>query len=597
MLKKILSPKIAESNPEFQMSLRDALPRNVLSISNIVLIPPLMSQNIFKAKMKPRFPSIGIQTLAAYLKENYPQERIKVIDPALMNVCNKEVFRRIAEEQPSIVGISLIHASLKNTVDFLDELSQHINTSKIWLVFGGIEVGLNFEQVKRIFQQQRILCLYPLQLFVAGFGERLMHSIIEHKDLGNSPLDVSGVLAIENGKISDNRQQDDPDYKTSREERATYAKLLFDPAKIIPWSDYMPDSDGQVTNVTVGLDALCNGSCSFCVHNVNNGFEKHYNVRRSATDEVYARMVVDVIEKASQEFPLANFHFSDEDFLRQPHLAKCIFREIIRRRKQGGESNLTFKNLRFSIFVRADSFILRSRTEDVNVTFTIDNELVLLMKESGFLKVTLGVESFSDKVLKDMNKEMSVEQQKQVLKYLLKNKITAGITLLLFYPSVSREDIIKTIHGALEFIKIGSPIVLNPLLFLNPGSHDYERWHNYGEENFYSFDKISTDLGKENIEMVMLPVDPLIRDKVKQLMDYYVLYSKNIKEDIYELLAFFEKVAKALNADELVEDICQTIASRRINPYVDYIPGSSFEQLFHAWEIKNNRSCTGESTV
>jgi len=92
MLKKILSPKIAESNPEFQMSLRDALPRNVLSISNIVLIPPLMSQNIFKAKMKPRFPSIGIQTLAAYLKENYRQGRIKVIDPALMNVCNKEVF-------------------------------------------------------------------------------------------------------------------------------------------------------------------------------------------------------------------------------------------------------------------------------------------------------------------------------------------------------------------------------------------------------------------------------------------------------------------------------------------------------------------------
>jgi radical SAM PhpK family P-methyltransferase len=75
-----------------------------------------------------------------------------------------------------------------------------------------------------------------------------------------------------------------------------------------------------------------------------------------------------------------------------------------------------------------------------------DREMVELMKESGCMGVFLGIESGSDRILKNMNKAASVEKYRHGISLLKENEIVTYGSFILGFPGETAETVRETIR-------------------------------------------------------------------------------------------------------------------------------------------------------
>lgn len=97
------------------------------------------------------------------------------------------------------------------------------------------------------------------------------------------------------------------------------------------------------------------------------------------------------------------------------------------------------------------------RENNLNITWTcpngvrldtLDEFLVNTMKESGLYSISVGVESGSDKILKDMKKNLTTDKIKEKINLLKKAGLEVSGFFILGYPTETKEDILKTIEFA-----------------------------------------------------------------------------------------------------------------------------------------------------
>lgn len=79
---------------------------------------------------------------------------------------------------------------------------------------------------------------------------------------------------------------------------------------------------------------------------------------------------------------------------------------------------------------------------------TLDKEVLSWLKKAGCYSITVGIESGSDKILKDMRKALTTKIIKEKLDLIKQAKIDAAGFFILGYPTETKEDIIKTIKFA-----------------------------------------------------------------------------------------------------------------------------------------------------
>jgi len=102
---------------------------------------------------------------------------------------------------------------------------------------------------------------------------------------------------------------------------------------------------------------------------------------------------------------------------------------------------------------------------------TLDEELLKKMKETGFYAMALGIESGSEKIQKDMKKNLDFKKLEEVIKIADKLKIRCQGFFILGYPTETKEDILKTINLAKKLRLYRAAFLLfHPLV----GSEVYE---------------------------------------------------------------------------------------------------------------------------
>lgn len=119
------------------------------------------------------------------------------------------------------------------------------------------------------------------------------------------------------------------------------------------------------------------------------------------------------------------------------------------------------------LFIRDQSFGAdRDRTielcqaiikENLRISWTcfcrvdiIEEELIKIMKAAGLHTIMFGIESTNEDVLKDYNKNTSVEQMRKAISLCQQNGVRAAGTFIIGLPGESKESIIKTIKMAKE---------------------------------------------------------------------------------------------------------------------------------------------------
>jgi len=239
---------------------------------------------------------------------------------------------------------------------------------------------------------------------------------------GTPQLQFKRTFLKENGQVVFNNQSPRSDYKQAELGTPDYSDLLLDRyVSVIEVTNPMHSlwSDGRWNKLTMAHGCYW-GKCTFC-----DGSLSYIRDFEPAT----AGLLVDRMEQLAQQTGERGFHFVDE--AAPPALMAALALEILRRK-------LTFTwwtNIRFE------------------KSFTPD--LCKLLKASGCIAVSGGLEVASDRLLSLINKGVTVEQVARVTDSFTQAGIMVHAYLMYGFPSETTQETIDSLEMVRQLFELG----------------------------------------------------------------------------------------------------------------------------------------------
>ena len=275
------------------------------------------------------------------------------------------------------------------------------------------------------------------------------------------------TLLLEHGRVVYKNNSTRPDYKQNDVGTPDYSDLLLDNyISVIEIANPMHSlwSDGRWNKLTMAHGCYW-GKCTFC--DISLDYIKIY-------EPVAAKLLVDRMEQLMAQTGETGFHFVDE--AAPPSLMKALALEIIKRKL----TVTWWTNIRFE----------KNFTQD----------LCYLLKASGCIAVSGGLEVAADRLLKLIDKGVTVEQVAQVTRNFTEANIMVHAYLMYGYPTQTVQETVDSLEMVRQLFEIGvlqsgfwhqfaltahSPIGLKP--------NDYHITPNYKNITFANNDIEFTD--------------------------------------------------------------------------------------------------------
>ncbi|MGB3113099.1 MAG: WbqC family protein, partial [Candidatus Omnitrophota bacterium] len=422
-------------------------------------------------------PPYGLYRMKAYLEKKGLAE-VEVFDP---NLYPEDAHRRLAlkilENSYSVVGFNLTHVNMQDELRLIDQVREAFKAKDVdppLFVGGGHEATHNYGQWLR---ESYLDCV------VLGYGETVLEDIIKRQPRGSAKRNKKKWLERIDGLVFyDDRGGERRNFaKHVSPERFRDITLLNEPTGIIPYQEYWNFNKGvyepenlrvrEATLKTIRLftSSHCQNGCGFCS---SSNFLSVSTGGPAPVLYLSARDTYElVLQNVRKHDPDAIF-FNDDDFVisnsRETDTRKRVleFCRIIREAKQEGHIR---KDVRFYIQTKARNV---TNIDRVGGTFIPDYELLEAMREAGVALIALGIESFSDKVLKGpavfkkTTKNMSVAA--------IKGIVDAGITplanIIFLSPDETKEDFLETANEVLRLTSDGVQFSVNTHVEYFPGS-------------------------------------------------------------------------------------------------------------------------------
>lgn len=230
------------------------------------------------------------------------------------------------------------------------------------------------------------------------------------------------TFLLENGTVTYKNDSFRKDYKQADVGTPDYSGLLLDKyISVIEIVNPMHRmwSDGRWNKLTMAHGCYW-GKCTFC--DISLDYIKVY-------EPVQAKQIVDRIEELSIKTGQNGFHFVDE--AAPPALMREVALEILRR----GLAVTWWTNIRFE------------------KSFTAD--LCLLLKASGCIAVSGGLEVASDRLLKLIEKGVTVEQVARVTRNFTEAGIMVHAYLMYGYPTQTIQETVDSLEMVRQLFEMG----------------------------------------------------------------------------------------------------------------------------------------------
>ena len=256
-------------------------------------------------------------------------------------------------------------------------------------------------------------------------GELPVELLINHV-LNSSPLEGLGeakrTFLLENNQVIYKNNSTRHDYKQSEVGTPDYSDLLLDKyISVIEVANPMHSlwSDGRWNKLTMAHGCYW-GKCTFC--DISLDYIKLY-------EPIAAKILVDRMEELIAQTGENGFHFVDE--AAPPALMREVALEIIKRKLVV----TWWTNIRFE------------------KSFTAD--LCLLLKESGCIAVSGGLEVASDRLLELIKKGVTVEQVAQVTRNFTESGIMVHAYLMYGYPTQTIQETVDSLEMVRQLFELG----------------------------------------------------------------------------------------------------------------------------------------------
>ena len=250
----------------------------------------------------------------------------------------------------------------------------------------------------------------------------LLHNFITSTEKESSNFEFKRTFILEDNLVVYKNNTTKPDYKQAFVGTPDYSDLQLDNyISVIEIANPMHSlwSDGRWNKLTMAHGCYW-GKCTFC--DISLDYIKIY-------EPVAAKLLVDRMEQLIAQTGENGFHFVDE--AAPPALMKALALEIIKR----GLTVTWWTNIRFE------------------KNFTKD--LCLLLKTSGCIAVSGGLEVASDRLLKLIDKGVTVAQVAKVTRHLTEANIMVHSYLMYGYPTQTEQETIDSLEMVRQLFELG----------------------------------------------------------------------------------------------------------------------------------------------
>ena len=339
--------------------------------------------------------------------------------------------------QPTFVAFSVpfpgnLYAAFRSA-QFIKEHYPHVKTA----MGGGFpNTELRSLSEKRVFE---FFDFIPLD-----DGEVPIENILEHLAGNRAIPDLKRTFALVNEEVVYCNQSKDRDYKQSEVGTPDYSDLLLDRyISVIEVVNPMHRmwSDGRWNKLTMAHGCYW-GKCTFC--DISLDYIKIY-------EPIAAKILCDRMETLMEQTGQNGFHFVDE--AAPPALMRSLALEILKRKL----TVTWWTNIRF----------------EKNFT----HDLCQLLKQSGCIAVSGGLEVASDRLLELIDKGVTVAQVAKVTRNFTEAGIMVHAYLMYGYPTQTIQETIDSLEMVRQLFDAGilqsgfwhqfaltahSPVGLNP---------------------------------------------------------------------------------------------------------------------------------------
>lgn len=332
-------------------------------------------------------PPLGLLYIAAFM-ERHTKHDVTVIDSQVDKLDYSSLQAKIASIQPDVVGITAMTMTMVDVINTANVVKEIDDTVKV--VLGGPHVNL--------FPDETIK-LKNIDYLVLGEGEVVFADLINAIDEKSELRKTPGLVFENNRKIINTGQ---------RSLISNLDELPFPARHLVPYKKYtsLLSKGGVVT--TVFTSRGCPFKCSFCDR---PHLGKIFRARSSVN-------VVDELE-ACTKLGIYEFLIYDDTFTVNKRRVIDICNEIIRRKL----------NISWDIRARVD---------------TVNEEVIAHLKKAGCQGIHYGVETGTDKILKILNKGITINQVKEVFNLTRKYSIPMLAYFMIGSPKETLEDIYQT---------------------------------------------------------------------------------------------------------------------------------------------------------
>ncbi len=333
------------------------------------------------------------------------------LDTILMDILEK----KMESIQPGMLAISVpFPGNLYTSLRCGQWVKKHYPDCKVAMGGGFANTELRSLSEPRVFEFYDFITLDD--------GEAPLEQLWEHIHGRKTREELKRTFTLEKGKVIYINNQNCADYKQGQVGTPDYRGLLLD--KYISAIEVVNPmhslwSDGRWNKLTMAHGCYW-GKCTFC--DISLDYIKNY-------EPIAASLLVDRMEEMIAQTGQNGFHFVDE--AAPPSLMKSLAIEIIRR----GLVVSWWTNVRFE------------------KSFTLD--LCLLLKASGCIAVSGGLEVASDRLLKLIDKGITVTQVAKVCRNFTESGIMVHAYLMYGFPTQTEQETIDSLEMVRQLFETG----------------------------------------------------------------------------------------------------------------------------------------------
>lgn len=344
-----------------------------------------------RCQWAPTFPW-GLMCVSAILVERGVD--VTMIDQAATPDCHEEVVRVLEAKRPIAVGVSAMTGDqVRYGLEFARLVRKHSDAAIVW---GGVHPSLLPEQtVRNEF----------VDYVVAGEGEHAFADLIDHLAGKKDPRDIPGVYVQRNGNVHGSRQEGFIDL-------AALPDIPYDLVDVERYIHKRPDL-GAERHFEICTSRGCPHHCGFCyVESV------HSSRWRCLEADIVAGRIKALVER----FHLDSVLFREDNFFVQRKRVERIARRLI-------DDNVGIK---WAASCRIDYFDKYSP------------EFVDLLRRSGCVLLTFGVESGSDRMLDIIRKDITGDAVRRVARRVEESGIQGSYHFMAGFPGETPEELVET---------------------------------------------------------------------------------------------------------------------------------------------------------